>query len=243
MPCHTCRCCHGRLDGGVIELVDVVIGLKPATWQSVWNTAETETTFSVAWGDYDGDGDLDLAAGNEGASGRPNRLHDGNGTFVSEWDALRNGVHVFGRLGGIATAMGTSISRSGIQARRSRDLPRNNGNSTFVSVWNSVETEGTRSLWGDYDGDGDLDLAAGNAYETNRAYRNNGNGTFVSVWNSIDQTSTSMIAWGDYDGDGDLDFTWAITLNTTTSIETTGIQPSSGRGINERWQYRFNHLE
>ena len=60
--------------------------------------------------------------------------------------------------------------------------------------------------WGDYDGDGDLDLAVGNAYQPNRLYRNDGGALYASaVWSSAEADNTSSVAWGDYDGDGDLD--------------------------------------
>ena len=39
-------------------------------------SAEADDTMSVAWGDYDGDGDLDLAVGNDW---QPNRLYRNDG--------------------------------------------------------------------------------------------------------------------------------------------------------------------
>ena len=119
----------------------------------------------MAWGDYDGDGDLDLAVGNSGVSGKgqANRLYRNDG------GTLRPGA-----------------------------------------VWSSVDgvENSTESVaWGDYDGDGDLDLAAGVSYPyPNRLYRNdNGVLTTGAAWSSTESDTTTNVAWGDYDGDGDLD--------------------------------------
>jgi len=62
--------------------------------------------------------------------------------------------------------------------------------------------------WGDWDADGDLDLAAGNYYDRNRVYENDGLGmanSLTSVWTSAETENTRSVAWGDWDGDGDLD--------------------------------------
>src|SRR5690606_16812898 len=62
---------------------------------------------------------------------------------------------------------------------------------------------------GDVDGDGDLDVAAGNFGGTNRVYLNDSvnHGFHPSGGLDVtaDSTSTRAMALGDVDGDGDLD--------------------------------------
>ena len=60
--------------------------------------------------------------------------------------------------------------------------------------------------WGDVDGDGDLDLAAGIPDNPTRLYLNEGGGLqSVAAWRSAAADTTTSVAWGDVDGDGDLD--------------------------------------
>ena len=82
----------------------------------------------MALGDVDGDGDLDLVAGNYNQA---NRLYLNNGT-ADPFDG---------------------VTGSDISSRRPR----------YLSV-----------ALGDVDGDGDLDLVAGNYSQANRLYLNNG---------------------------------------------------------------------
>ena len=135
-----------RNDGGVL------------TASAVWSSSVIESTESVTWGDYDGDGDLDLVAGNSGVSdrGQANRLYRNDG------GTLRPGA-----------------------------------------VWSSVdgvENDTNSMAWGDYDGDGDLDLAAGVSYPyPNRLYRNNsGVLTPGAIWSATEADTTTSVAWGDY---------------------------------------------
>ena len=74
--------------------------------------------------------------------------------------------------------------------------------------------------WGDWDGDGDLDLAVGNNGRQ-PGYKNDG-GVLTSVWTSVEAVPTLSVAWGDWDGDGDLDLAAGNNLDRTTCTRTTG---------------------
>ncbi|MGD8440990.1 MAG: FG-GAP-like repeat-containing protein, partial [Holophagae bacterium] len=81
---------------------------------------------------------------------------------------------------------------------------RNTG-SGLTTAWTSPESDETYSVaWGDFDGDGDLDLAAANWGQPNRVYVNTGV-TLAPAWASAEADTTIVVAWGDVDGDGDLD--------------------------------------
>jgi hypothetical protein len=102
-------------------------------------------------------------------------------------------------------------------------LYHNNGDGTFTRMTNasigSIVTNLSHSgtcAWGDYDGDGFLDLFVVNINgERNFLYHNNGDGSFTQVtgqivsngpsgWFDIGNTPAAC-AWGDYDNDGFLD--------------------------------------
>jgi hypothetical protein len=91
-------------------------------------------------------------------------------------------------------------------------LYHNNGDGSFTDM--SAEAGvahramGMGAGWGDYDGDGWIDLFV-SAYGESTLYRNNGDGTFGDVSDAAGVGGQwgfwAGVAWADYDRDGDLD--------------------------------------
>jgi hypothetical protein len=71
----------------------------------------------------------------------------------------------------------------------------------------SGTSPGNGLAWGDYDGDGDLDLYMSNHPGANRLLKNEGAEKFTKVTNALleDTGWGAGVGWADYDNDGDLD--------------------------------------
>jgi len=177
----------------------------------------------IAWGDYDNDGDLDIAvSGDDGVNKRfIIYRNNGAGTFTNAAElmganqGLREGSIVWGDYDNDGDPdIAVSGYDGGLNPRFI--IYRNDGDSTFTQVAEPMgANEGVlRSsiAWGDYDNDGDLDIAVsgGDSAFIPRfiIYRNNGDGTFTNALEPMGANQGvlhSSIAWGDYDNDGDLD--------------------------------------
>ena len=78
---------------------------------------------------------------------------------------------------------------------------------TMSLVWTNGASAINYPEWGDYDGDGDLDIA-GIVDGKVKVFRNGGAGAlprFVKVWESTLPDAPRQLQWGDYDRDGFLD--------------------------------------
>jgi hypothetical protein len=192
-----------------LSLLLVALSQTARAWPGdlflAWSSTETDYTYDIAWGDWDNDGDLDLAVGNYS---QPNRVYRNDGGSLSlAWSSLEidaTASVAWGDWDGDGD-LDLAVGNDSDQSNR---VYRNDGGSLSLA-WSSPETDRTRSVaWGDWDGDGDLDLAVGNSFlldgQPNRVYRNDG-GSLSLAWSSPETDVTRSVAWGDWDGDGDLD--------------------------------------
>jgi PKD repeat protein len=192
-----------------------------------------EWTNTVAWGDYDNDGFLDLLM-----PGSPCRIYHNNGdntfTELSGLPLLniRNGSARWGDydndgdLDFIITGTSTGDFSDPVTK-----IFRNEGSGTFTEQAQISLTGAYYSsvTWGDYDNDGDLDILLTGATgpdpdfkPVTKIYRNNGDNTFTEQSQiSVTGIFRGSAEWGDYDNDGDLDI--LLTGATDYQYNYTGI--------------------
>lgn len=160
-------------------------------------------TLTVAWADFDQDGDLDLAVGNAGGVGNELYVNQGNGTFVQR-DEFGAG-NTFCLVWGDFDNDGDPDMAVGNGGAASNMLYVNNGDGTFTGHAEFGANRTVGMAWADFDLDGDLDLAVGNGIlgvaEQNYLYVNNGNGTFTQLARFA-AGQTDSVAWADANGDG-----------------------------------------
>ncbi|MCZ7641318.1 MAG: VCBS repeat-containing protein [Verrucomicrobia bacterium] len=163
---------------------------------------------AAAWGDYDGDGDMDLLVVDAGGFW---------GGQYSNYLYRNDGAGVFVRVTDNAIANDRSVSLMPVWA----DYDNDGKLDLFLSGWNELgrlfhnEGDGrfTQSLlgpgpetsngsWGDFDNDGDLDLYVSRGQVnalTNLFYLNRGDGTFMpaTIGSPVRDTGRSVCClWG-----------------------------------------------
>jgi hypothetical protein len=204
----------------------------------------------AAWGDADGDGDLDLYVPLQWQRAQL-WIQDGAGRFGDQ--AVRRGVDNPGSVGMGAT-FGDYDNDGDQDLFVVNDGPdrlyRNDGSGSFTDVAALAGVDdprpGPSASWGDYDNDGYLDLFVTNngndcvgREHPDGLYHNEGDGTFTDQTAMLERDGTTIGAgfqgtWFDYDGDADLDLYLA---NDFLHIDPNHLWRNDGPGPGASWKF------
>lgn len=185
-----------------------------------WESDNPEDLVSDAiWGDYDNDGDLDVLT-----AGAESKLftNEGNGNLVDSGVALSSVTYRgvawvdHDRDGDIDIHFHSPIRRWNWSTIYSNDVDHDFLRSQDVYLFEDTSS----AAWGDYDNDGDLDLAMSgwdqySDYPQTVLWGNDGLGTLAKAGVNLAR-SDSNVSWADYDNDRDLDILAGVDYLTSS---------------------------
>jgi hypothetical protein len=191
----------------------------------------------VAWGDFDGDGDLDcvLSDGDFYASITKFYRNDGAGNLIDSGLVATNFVLASSEC---ADFDGDGLPDILLISPRNAAAPRilcSNGDGTFrvaamLTNFYSGNLYVSSLQWADYDHDGDPDILYHSGTAA-RLFRNDGNDKLVDAGTPFGQLTSSVAAWGDFDGDGYLDAVVAGLTENGTNLTRLYLNTGTGNFI------------
>jgi hypothetical protein len=202
-------------------------GVATLNWQNPQSPATGSQPGSVALGDFNGDGILDMAVTNGGDNTLTILLGKGDGTFTAAASSPQTGTYPsFVTVGDFNRDGKADLAVANLNSNNVTIL-LGNGDGTFTAAASNQETgyQPQSMAVGDFNGDGMLDLAVLNAgMNTVTVLLGNGDGTFTaSPLSSQTGSQPRSLVSGDFNGDGALDL--AVTngaANTLTILLGNG---------------------
>jgi len=197
----------------------VLLGNGDGTFQAALTFPVGRYLYSVAVGDFNGDGKLDLAVADYEYDSVSVLLGNGDGTFqptltFAAGDAPSSvavsDVNGDGRLDLVVTNLGPYAA----------SVLLGNGDGSFrAPLTSAAGTSPSSVAVGDFNGDGLKDLAVANSGEATVTIRlGNGDGTFQAAPTFPAGRSPRAVATGDFNGDGALDLAVASEGDGTVSV-------------------------
>jgi len=198
----------------------------------------------VAWGDYDRDGDLDIAiCGDSAGIPRTYVYRNDNGFFVNSGFTLPNLTNGCVEWGDADNNGWLDLLITGVDAggeTKAYIIPNSNGDLGAPPVLLPFAVSHGQAHWGDYDNDGKLDIImAGNNIA--KILHNNGSMSFSGIAAPLPALSYATCNWVDYNNDGQPD---AFVSGHTTAGDVSklyrndhsvftevNIQPSGFQGL------------
>jgi len=192
----------GGLEGGPTKLFvnDGTGKFSDATAGSGFDLAQSDQTISIALGDYDADGDLDVLMAHWGTLRTP--------PYAGESETLWRNDSVGGAFQ--FTPVGASSGVSALMAfDQTRGVLGNNYDYSFAPSFVDI------------DGDRDLDILMVSDFRGSKVMLNDGDGTFSGVSFIPDDENGMGAAIGDFDNDGDFDW-FVSSINGNRLFENLG---------------------